>query len=164
MEAITRLTFRWLGTQTPYFAISQIDPMDFALLTFRIKCVVIGRIKQDVKAIATGKRGPIAVANTFLTLHSARSHPVLVVLEAARNSEIRFRVVERDPIIFSRGNLVQMIPVLAASKTLIYAAIRPEKQTLANLRFRGLVFVFRFGRLRRRHRAGLNRKRVTIRV
>src|SRR6266480_1471088 len=164
MEAITRLAFGWLGTQTPYFAVSQIDSMDFALLTFRIKRVVISWIKQDVKAVATGKRGPIAVANTFLTLHAARSHPVLVVLETARNSEIRFRVIERNSIIFSCGNLVQMIPVLAASKTLVYAAIRPEQQTLANLRFRGLVFVFRFGWLRRRHRARLNRKRVTIRV
>src|SRR4029450_6173629 len=164
MEAITRLTFRWLGTQTPYFAISQIDPMDFALLTFRIKCVAIGRIKQDVKAVATGKRGPIAVANTFLTLHSARANPVLVVLETARNSEIRLRVVERNSIIFSCGNPVQMIPVFAAGKTLINTAIRPEQQTLANLRFWGLVFVFRFGRLRRRHRAWLNRKRMTIRM
>src|SRR6266481_1427179 len=124
MEAITRLAFCWLGTQTPYFAISQIDPMHFALLTFRIKGVVISRIKQDVKSIETGKRGPIAVANTFLTLHSAGSHPVLVVLETTGNSEIRFRVVERNSIIFARGNLVQMIPVLAASKTLVYAAIR----------------------------------------
>src|SRR4029453_4949728 len=143
MEAITRLTFRWLGTQTPYFAISQIDPMDFALLTFRIKCVAIDRIKQDVKAVATGKRGPIAVANTFLTLHSARSHPVLVVLETARNSETRLRVVGGNSINFSGGNLFKVVPVFAASKTLIYAAIRSEQQTLANLRFRGLVFVFR---------------------
>ena len=127
MEAITRLAFGWLGTQTPYFAVSQIDSMDFALLTFGIKGVVISWIKQDVKPVATGKRGPIAVANTFLTLHAARSHPVLVVLETARNSEIRFRVIERNSIIFSCGNLVQMIPVLAASKTLVYAAIRPEQ-------------------------------------
>src|SRR2546430_1769452 len=101
MEAITRLTFGWLGTQTPYFAISQIDPMDFALLTFSIKGVVISRIKQNVKAVATGKRSPIAVANTFFALHAARSHPVFVVLKTARNSEIRFRVVERNSIIFS---------------------------------------------------------------
>src|SRR2546430_14976432 len=95
MEAITRLAFGWLGTQTPYFAVSQIDSMDFALLTFGIKGVVISWIKQDVKPVATGKRGQIAVANTFLTLHAARSHPVLVVLETARNSEIRFRVIEQ---------------------------------------------------------------------
>src|SRR5437667_12079882 len=101
MEAITRLTFRGLGTQTPYFAVSQIDSMDFALLTFGIKSVVISRIKQDVKAVATGKRGPIAVANTFRTLHPHRSHPVLVVLETSRNSQIRFRVIERNSIIFS---------------------------------------------------------------
>src|SRR5204863_3171560 len=101
VEAITRLTFSRFGTQTAYLAILQIDPMDFALLTFRIKGVVISRIKQDVKSVATGKRGPIAVANTFLTLHSTRSRPVLVVLETARNSEIRFRVVERHSIIFS---------------------------------------------------------------
>src|ERR1700747_1065437 len=106
MEAITRLTFGRLGTQTPYFSVSQIDPMDFTLLTFRIKGVVISRIKQDVKAVHTGQRGPIAVANTFLTLYSTRAHPVFVVLETARNSEIRFRVVERNAIIFSIGNLV----------------------------------------------------------
>src|SRR5262249_23501414 len=146
MEAITRLTFGRLGTQTAYLAISQIDPVDFALLAFRIKGVPIGRIEQDIKAVATGKRAPIAVANTFLTLYSARSNPVLVVLKAARNSEIRFRVVERNPIIFSRRNLVQMIPVFAAGETLIHAAVRSEQQTLANWRFRGLVFVFRFGR------------------
>src|SRR4029077_627131 len=164
MEAITRLTFGWLGGQTPDFPVSQIDPMAFPLLTFPIKSVVISRIKQDVKAVPTGKRGPIAVANTFLTLYSTRAHPVFVVLETARNSEIRFRVVERNPIIFSCGNLVQVIPVFATGKTLIHAAIRPEQQTLANLRFRGLVFVFRLGRLRRRNRAGLNRERMTIRV
>src|SRR6266498_2992076 len=101
MEAIARLAFGRLGTQTAYLAISQIDPMDFALLTFRIKGIVVGWIEQNIKAIATGKRGPIAVANAFLALDSARSHPVFVVLKAARNSEIRFRVVERNPIIFS---------------------------------------------------------------
>src|ERR1700745_855983 len=144
MEAITRLAFGWLGTQTAYLAISQIDPMDFALLTFRIKGVAIGRIEQDIKAVATGKRGPVAVANTLLTLHSARSNPVLVILKAARNSEIRFRVVERNPIIFPRRNLIEMIPVLAAGKTLIHTTIRPEQQTLTNWRFLRLVFVFWF--------------------
>src|SRR5206468_466453 len=157
MEAIARLTFGWLGTQTAYLAISQIDPMDFALLTFRIKGVAIGRIEQDIKAVPTSQRGPIAVANAFLALDSARSHPVFVILKATCNSEIRFRVVERNPIIFSRRNSIQMIPVFAPGETLIHAAIRPEQQTLANWGFRGLVFVFRFGRLRRRHCARLNR-------
>src|SRR5215510_6842236 len=101
MKALGRLTFGRLGTQTPYLAISQIDPMDFALLTFRIESVAIGGIEQDIKAVATGKGGPIAVPNAFLALDSARSHPVFVVLKAARNSEIWFRVVERNPIIFS---------------------------------------------------------------
>src|SRR5262245_63744811 len=101
MKAVARLTFGGLGTQTPYLAISQIDPMDFALLALRIKDVAIGRIEQDIKTVATGKGGPIAVPNAFLALNSARSHPVFVVLKAARNSEIRFRVVERNPIIFS---------------------------------------------------------------
>src|SRR4029453_4340392 len=164
MEAIWRLTFSWLGTQTAYLAISQIDPMDFALLTFRIKGVVIGRVEQDVKTVAAGKRSPIAVANSFLPLYSVRPHPVFVVLEAARYSEIRFRVVERNPVIFARRDLVQMIPVFPASKTLIHAAILPEQKTLANWRFRGLVFVFRFGRLWRRHSAWLNCERVTVRV
>src|SRR5882724_13617317 len=131
--------------------------MDFALLTFRIKGVAIGWIEQDIKAVATGKCGPIAVANSFLTLDSTRSHPIFIVLKAARNSEIRFRVIKRNPIIFSRRYLVQMIPVFAAGKTLIHTAIRTKQQTLTNLGFWGLVFVFRFGRLRRRHGSGLNR-------
>ena len=53
MKAIARLTFGRLRTQTPYLPISQIDPMNFALLTFRIKDVAIGWIEQDVKAVAT---------------------------------------------------------------------------------------------------------------
>src|SRR5438034_11293140 len=73
MEAIARLTFGWFGTQTAYLAISKIDPMDFALLTFRIKGVAIGRIEQDIKAVATGKRSPIAIANVFLTRNAAWS-------------------------------------------------------------------------------------------
>ena len=164
MEAIARLTFGWFGSQTAYLAISQINPMNFALLTFRIKGVAIGWIEQDIKAVATGKCGPIAVANSFLTLDSTRSHPIFVVLKAARNSEIWFRVVERNPIIFSRRNLIQMIPVFAPGETLIHTAIRTEQQTLANWRFRRLVFIFRFGRLRRWRCAGLNRERVTVRM
>src|SRR5207302_9312475 len=109
MEAITRLAFGWLGTQTPYFAVSQIDSMDFALLTFGIKGVVISWIKQDVKPVATGKRGLIAVVNTFFTLHAAWCHPVLVVLETARSSEIRFRIIERKSIIYFCWKLDQMI-------------------------------------------------------
>src|SRR5919197_4143243 len=101
MEAIPRLTLRWLGAQTTYFAISQIDTMDFALLTFRIKSVAISRIEKDVKTVTTGQCSPVAVANPFLAWDSARPNPVLVILEAACNSEIRFRVVERNPIIFS---------------------------------------------------------------
>src|SRR6266699_413324 len=126
MEAIFRLPFGWLGTQTAHLAISQIDPVHFTLLALRIKRVVIGWIEQDIKPVASGKRGPIAVANAFLTLHAAQSNPVLVILKTARNSEIRFRVVERNPIEFARGNLVQMVPILAAGKTLIHAAIGPE--------------------------------------
>ena len=57
-----------------------------------------------------------------------------------------------------------MIPALAAGEALIHTAIRSEQQTLANWRFRRLVFIFRFGRLRRRRCAGLNRERVTIRM
>src|SRR5262249_35081241 len=94
METTARLTFRWLRTQTAYFPVAQIDPMYFAALTFRIKRVAIGRIEQDVEAVATGKRGPIAVTKALFTLYSARSDPVFVILKTARNSEIRFRVVE----------------------------------------------------------------------
>src|ERR1044072_1247629 len=164
MEAIARLTFGWFGSQTAYLAILQINPMAFALLTFRIKGVAIGWIEQDIKAVATGKCGPIAVANSFLTLDSTRSHPIFIVLKTARNLEIRFRVIKRNPIIFSRRNLVQMIPVFAAGETLIDTAICSKQQTLANWRFRRLVFIFRFRRLRRRHCSGLNCERVTIRM
>src|SRR5438552_17800063 len=100
METITRLTFGWLGTQTPYFADSQIDPMDFALLTFGIKGLVISWIKQDLKAAATSKRGPITLANTFLTLHPAPPLPVLVVLQPARNSALRVRVDQGQVLLF----------------------------------------------------------------
>src|SRR5437773_7058129 len=123
VEAIAWLPFSRLGTQTTYLAISQIDPVHFALLALSIKCVAIGWIEQDIKTVPAGKRSPIAVANALFALHAAWSNPVLVILKAARDSEIRLRVVEGDPIKFSRGNLIQMIPVLAAGKTLIYAAI-----------------------------------------
>src|SRR5437867_3074940 len=138
MEAIARLTFGWFGTQTAYLAISQIDPMDFALLTFRIKRVAIGRIEQDIKAVATGKRSPIAIANVFLTWNAAWSDPVFVVLQAASNSEIRSRLIERDPIIFSRRNLVQMIPVLAAGKTLVHTPSVPSSKRWQTGGFGGL--------------------------
>src|SRR6266550_4174930 len=161
METIFRLPFGWLGTQTAQLAISQIDPVHFTLLALCIERVAIGWIKQNIKTVATGKRRPIAVANPFFTLHAAWSDPVLVILKAARNPEIRFRVVERDPIEFSRRNLVQMVPIFAAGKTLIQTAIGPEQQTLADWRFRRLVFIFRFGR---RYSARLNRKRVAIRM
>src|SRR6266480_1758140 len=116
MEAIFRLPFGWLGAQTAQLAISQIDPVHFTLLALRIKRVAIGWIEQDIKTVASGKRCPIAVANPLLTLHAARSDPVLVILQAARNPEIQFRVVERDPIEFARGNLVHVVPILATGK------------------------------------------------
>src|SRR5205814_9510181 len=163
-KTISRLRFRRLGSQTAQFAISQIDPVHFTLLAFRVKRVAISWIEQDIETVTTRKRGPITVANALLTLHAARSHPIFVVLKATRNSEIRFRVVERDPIKFSCGNLVQMIPIFAARKTLIHAAISPEQQTLANWRFRRLVFVFGFWWFWWRHCAGLNRERVAIRM
>src|SRR5437867_8806998 len=126
VEAVSRLPFRRLGTQTTQFAISQIDPVHFTLLAFRVKCVGIDWIEQDIEAVAARKRGPIAVANAVLTPYAARRDPVLAVLKSACNSEIRFRVVERNQIKFSRGNFVQMIPIFAACKTLIHAAIGPE--------------------------------------
>src|SRR5437870_12630643 len=97
MEAISRLAFRRLGTQTPQVAIAQIDPVHFDFLAFRVKRVAIGWIKQDISTVAAGKRSPIAVPNSFLTLHGAGTYPVLVVLKSARYAEIRFRVVQRDP-------------------------------------------------------------------
>src|SRR5262249_33372709 len=121
------LAFGWLGTQPTYFAISQIDPVHFAALAFRVERIVIGRIEQDVKTVPASKRGPITVANTFLTLDSAPSNPVFVILTTARTSAIRCRVVEPHPIISSRRNLAQVVPVFAASKTLIQAAIGSQQ-------------------------------------
>ena len=80
MEAIARLTFGWFGSQTAYLAISQINPMNFALLTFRIKGVAIGWIEQDIKAVATVTRGPISLENYFITLDTTGAHAMYVVL------------------------------------------------------------------------------------
>src|SRR5260370_25612856 len=126
MEAISGLAFRRLWTQTPQLAVSQIDPVHFALLAFRVKRVAISWIEQDMKAVAAGEGSPIAIANRFLTLHTTWPDPVLIVLKSAGDAKIRFRVVQRDTIKFSRRNFVQMIPILAACKTLINAAVCAE--------------------------------------
>ena len=149
MKSISWLTFRRFGPQTANLAVAQIDSMHFAFLALRVKRVVIGWIEQDVKSVAAGKRRPIAIANLFLALHAARPDPVLVVLKPASDAEIRLRVVQRDSIIFSRGNSVEVLPVLAAGETLINAAVSSEQKPLANGRLRRLVFVFRLGRFDR---------------
>ena len=158
-----RLAFSRLRTQTPYLAILEIDPVHFALLTFGVKRVAIRWVEQYVKSVATGESSPVTIANRFLALHSAGSHPVFIVLKAARDSEIRFRVVKRDSVKFARRNFVEMIPIFSAGKALIYTAISSKQHTLANLRLWWLIFFFRLRWFRRRrHSAGLNRERVIV--
>src|SRR5437773_4933707 len=164
MKPISRRAFNRLWSQTAELAIAQIDPVHFTLLAFRIKGVAIVWIENDIKAVATGKRSPIGVANSFFALHGARPDPVLVVLKSAGDTEVRFRVVESDSIKFSSRNGIEMIPALTACETLVNAAVGSEQYALANQRFRRFVFVFRFWRFRRRHRAWLNGKSVTIRM
>ena len=162
VEAITRLSLRRFGTQTPYLAILQIDPVHFALLTFGVKGVVVRGIEQHIKTVTTRERNPVTIANPFFALHRAGSHPILIVLKAARYSEIRLSIVERDSIKFARRNFVQVIPIFSAGKALINTAIGSKQHTLANLRLWRFAFVFRLGRFRRRHCAGLDRKRVIV--
>src|SRR5438874_8320672 len=113
MKPISRRAFNRLWSQTAELAIAQIDPVHFTLLAFRIKGVAIVWIENDIKAVATGKRSPIGVANSFFALHGARPDPVLVVLKSAGDTEVRFRVIESDSIKFSRRNGIEMIPALA---------------------------------------------------
>ena len=93
MEPIFRLAFRWFGPQPPQLAVAEIDPVHLALLALSIKRVAIGWIEQNVKAVAAGESGPVAVANSFLTLDATWPDPVLVVLKAARDAVVRFCVV-----------------------------------------------------------------------
>src|SRR5207244_9812278 len=96
--------------------------------------------------------------------HGARSDPVLVVLKSTGDSEVRLRVVKSDPIKFSSWYGIEMIPAFASRKALVNAAVSSEQYALANRRFRRFGLVFRFWRFRRRHRAWLNSKYVTIRM
>src|SRR5215813_9561697 len=93
VEAIARLALRRFRPQTPYLAILQIDPVHFALLTFGVERVGTRRVEQHIKAIAACKRSPITIANLFLALHTAGSHPVFVVLKPTRDSEVWLRVI-----------------------------------------------------------------------
>src|SRR4051812_26041297 len=106
VKTITRLAFSGFGAQTPYFAVLQVDPVDFALLTFGVKRIVLGRIKEHIKSVAARKRSPVAIANSLLALHTTGSHPVFVVLKTTRDSKVGLRVVERDSIKFACRNLV----------------------------------------------------------
>src|SRR5947199_5479852 len=164
MKPIARRAFNRLWSQAAELAIAQIDPVHFTLLTFRIKGVAIIWIENDIKAVATGERGPIGITNSFLARHGARPDPILIVLKSASDAEVGFRVVESDSIKFSGRNGIEMIPALAGRETLVNAAVGSEQYALANQRFRRFVLVFRFWRFRRRHRAWLNGKCVTIRM
>src|SRR5947208_16238004 len=164
MKPVARRAFRWFGPQTSQLAVAQIDPVHFALLALGIKRVVIGRVEQNIKTVAAGERGPIRIANQLFALPTGWPNPVLVVLQAAGDSEIRFRIVKANSVKFSRRNLAQVVPVFPAGKTLIQAAVGPEQQTLTNRRLRRFVFVFRLGRLGRRGRARLNGQGVAIRM
>src|SRR5438067_4074752 len=162
MKPIARRAFNRLWSQAAELAIAQIYPVHFTLLAFCIKGVAIVWIENHVKAVAAGKRSPIGVTNSLFALHGARPDPILIVLKSASDAEVRFRVVESDSIKFSGRNGIEMIPALAGRETLVNAAVGSEQYALANQRFRRFVLVFRFWRFRRRHRAWLNGKCVTI--
>src|SRR6266700_4233052 len=139
--------------------------MNFALLAVRVIEVAIGRIEHDIKAIATGQGNPIRVADSFLALHAARADPILIILKSASNAEVRFRIVQSEPVEFSCRNAIEMLPSFPSREALINAAIGPEQQALTNRRLRRLAFVFRLRWLRwlRWWRgAWLNRECMTV--
>src|SRR5438132_4872102 len=114
MKPIARRAFNRLWSQAAELAIAQIDPVHFTLLTFRIKGVAIIWIENDIKAVATGERGPIGITNSFLARHGARPDPVLIVLKSAGDAEVRFGFVERAPLNFSARMEMRLIPPLPA--------------------------------------------------
>src|SRR2546429_3719022 len=136
--------------------------MHFAALAFGIERVAIVRIEYDVKSIAAGQTGPVRIANSFFAQNAARSDPVFVVLQPAGNAEVWFRVVERDPIKFTRRDAIEMFPAFPGGKGLINAAIVPEQDPLTNRRLRRLVLVLGFRRFLRWHRSRLNHQGMTI--
>src|SRR6266540_658064 len=146
MESIFRLALVRLRAQLTQFAIAQIDPMHFALLAFCVKHVAIGRIEYDIKTVAAGQADPIRVADSFLALHAAGTNPILIVLKSAGDAEVRFRIVQGDPVKFACRNAVKMLPTFSCGETLIDAAIRSEQQPLTYRRPWWLAFVFRLWR------------------
>src|SRR5438034_10093840 len=130
MKPIARRAFNRLWSQAAELAIAQIDPVHFTLLTFRIKGVAIIWIENDIKAVATGERGPIGITNSFLARHGAWPDPVLIVLKSVGDSEVRFRVVESYSIKFSSRNGIEMIPALAGCETLVNAAVGDRKSVV----------------------------------
>src|ERR1700736_277302 len=126
MKAIPRPTLGRLRSQTAELAVAEIDAVHFALLAFGIKRVAIGWIEQNVKPVAAGESGPVTVANGFLTLNATWPDPVFVVLKSARNPEVGFRIVERNPIKFPCGNFVQMVPIFSAGETLVKPTVGSE--------------------------------------
>jgi hypothetical protein len=106
MKAIPWRTLGRLRSQTAQFAVAEIDAVYFTLLTLGIKRVAIGWIEENVKTVAAGESGPVTVANAFLALDATWPDPVFVVLKSARDPEVRFRIVQRDPVKFPGGNFV----------------------------------------------------------
>src|SRR2546429_1325264 len=51
-----------------------------------------------------GQADPIRVADAFLALHPAGTNPIFIVLKSAGDAEVRFRIVQSDPVKFSRRN------------------------------------------------------------
>src|ERR1043165_8313070 len=136
--------------------------MNLAFLTFGVERVRILWIEQNVKTVSTGQRRPVGISNLFLTLHPAGSDPVLVVLKPARYAKIGFRIIQRNPVELATREFAQVVPIFSASETLVETAVGSEQQPKADLRFRWLVFIFRFRRLRWRSAARLNGKRMAI--
>lgn len=116
MEPIPHRAFRRFRTQTAQLAVAQIDAMHLPTLTFGVKRIAIRRIEEHVKSVTTGERGPIRVANCFLTRNAAWPDPVFIILQTARDPEIRFRIVQTDPIEFAARKFVQVVPVFPPAK------------------------------------------------
>src|SRR6266511_2239960 len=123
MEPIFGLALVRLRAQPTQFTIAQIDPMHFAFLALRVKEIAIGRIEYDIKAVAAGQADPIRVADSFLALHAAGADPILIVLKSAGDAEVRFRIVQGDPVKFACRNAVKMLPTFSCGETLIDATI-----------------------------------------
>src|SRR5207237_7706404 len=150
METRRLASFGRLRLQNAQLARAHVKSMHYAFLVIAIKRVAISRIEQHIKPIGTGEGRPITVADAFLALHCAWTNPVAIILQSTCDPINRARVVQRDAVEFASWDPIQMFPALAAGVALINATIVSDNQTQRDRRFRWLVLVLGFRRLRRR--------------